>query len=191
MRNAWRDFIFSNVVMNISIMVVGPIKTNCYLISSLRELVCIDPGEDSEDIIKAMKKEDKKLKYIILTHYHYDHVDAAKQVKAALGGKIIIHKNEKPYLSFQPDEFIKDGNNIKFGNEELKVLLTPGHSMGSISLLGRKEIFTGDTLFKDGIGRTDLPGGDEAAMRDSLRKLEKIIKPEMMVYPGHGEVYQA
>ncbi|MCK5061709.1 MBL fold metallo-hydrolase [Candidatus Parcubacteria bacterium] len=177
--------------MKVSIMVVGPIKTNCYLISSLGELICIDPGDEAKEIIKEIKMTEKKLKYIILTHYHYDHADAAEEVKAALGGKIIIHKNEENYLNFQPDKYLKEGNNIKYGDEELKVLLTPGHSAGSITLLGEKEVFTGDTLFKDGIGRTDLPGGDEAAMRDSLRKLEKIIKPGMMVYPGHGDYYQA
>ncbi|MCK5211651.1 MBL fold metallo-hydrolase [Candidatus Parcubacteria bacterium] len=176
--------------MKVSRIIVGPIETNCYLISSLKELICIDPGGDSERIIEAAKKLGGKLKYIILTHYHYDHVDAAEEVKVALGGKIIIHKNEEDYLSFQPDEFIKEGDNIKYGNEELAVLLTPGHSAGSISLLGEKEIFTGDILFKDGIGRCDLPGGDEAAMQDSLEKFKKIIKPGMMVYSGHGEIFK-
>ncbi len=193
MRDAWRGFIFPNIVigiMKVSRIIVGPIETNCYLVSSLEELICIDPGDNSGQIIEAAKKLGGKLKYIILTHYHYDHVDAAKQVKLALGGKIIIHKNEKPYLNFQPDEFTKEGDSIKFGNEELEILLTPGHSAGSISLLGKKEIFTGDTLFKDGIGRTDLPGGDEATMQDSLEKLKKIIKPGMMVYPGHGEIFK-
>lgn len=195
MRNAWRGFVFFNSVisfMKVSRIIVGPIETNCYLISPESSgLICIDPGEDSERIIEEAKRLGGKLKYIVLTHYHYDHVDAAEQVKARLGGKIIIHKNEKPYLNFLPDEFIKDGDIIKFGDEDLKVLLTPGHSAGSITLLGKKEIFTGDTLFKEGIGRTDLPGGDENAMQDSLKKLEDIIKPGMMVYPGHGEVYQA
>ena len=178
--------------MKIKRLVVGPIESNCYLLSPEPSgLICIDPGEDSELIIKQAKKLGGKLKYIILTHYHYDHVDAARQVRARLGGKIIIHKNEEPYLDFLPDEFIKEGDKIKFGNEELAVLLTPGHSAGSISLLGEKQIFTGDTLFKDGIGRTDLPGGDENAMQDSLEKLKKIIQPGMMVYPGHGDYYQA
>ncbi len=90
-----------------------------------------------------------------------------------------------------PDRFLKDEEEIRIGENILKVIHTPGHTPGSICLLGRDFIFTGDTIFREGYGRTDLKGGSEEKFVDSLNRLKAIIKPGMMVYPGHGEPFMA
>lgn len=170
-------------------LVVGPLLTNCYLILSKREALVIDPGGEIEEILDEIKKKKSKLKYIVSTHFHPDHILGNSLLKEKTGAKILIHEKEKSFINFKPDKFLKEGDNIKIGDLNLKVLNTPGHTKGSICLLGDNFIFTGDTLFKDGIGRTDLAGGSMPDIEKSLEKLSKIIKPGMMVYPGHGEIF--
>lgn len=172
--------------MLIKKIVVGSIFTNCYFISDGQELAVIDPGGDTDKIIKEIEILNLKLKYIICTHYHYDHVLSVLEVKNKLGGLVLVHEAEKNYIDFKPDKFLSDGDEIYIGKIKLKVIHTPGHSAGSISLLGGNYIFTGDTLFLDGYGRTDLAGGSDEKMAESLSLLEKIIKPGMKIYPGHG-----
>ena len=103
---------------------------------------------------------------------------------------ILIHEGEKKFLKFEPDEFLADKSKIKIGKTYLEVIHTPGHTKGSICLLGDGFIFTGDTIFKEGFGRTDLPGGSAADLETSLRKLKLVLKTGMEVYPGHGEVFK-
>lgn len=184
--------------MQIKHLVVGQLQTNCYLLESNGGLVVIDPGGDVDLIISETEKLNIKVhpgstvvKYIILTHYHLDHIEAAERLKQATNAKILIHEKEKNYLGFRAGQYLEDGDEIRVGEKELKVVHTPGHTKGSICLLGNNIIFTGDTLFKDGYGRTDLPGGSDKEMEKSLNKLKEIIKPGMTVYPGHGEIYKA
>ncbi|MCX7778953.1 MAG: MBL fold metallo-hydrolase [Patescibacteria group bacterium] len=169
---------------------VGPLITNCYLIYSNNELAIIDPGDEVEKILEEIKKTKARPKYIILTHYHFDHVSAAKNLKEKTGAKILYHKKEENFLNFSADQYLTEKKEIKIGQESLKIIHTPGHTAGSICLLGKNEIFTGDTLFENGYGRTDLAGGSEEDLKDSLNKLSQILKPEMIVYPGHGEEFQ-
>jgi glyoxylase-like metal-dependent hydrolase (beta-lactamase superfamily II) len=173
--------------MKIKNLIVGPLLTNCYILISGKEAVVIDPGAGVDEILREI--EGKELKYIILTHYHWDHTLGARKLREEKGGKILIHKKEKEFLKFNPDIFLKGEEKIKIGDETLKIIHTPGHTKGSISILGKNFIFTGDVLFQDGIGRTDLPGGSEKDMVKSLKKLEKIIKPGIKIYPGHGESF--
>ena len=176
--------------MKIKKLVVGPILTNCYLVFLSGEIAVIDPGGDSELIIKEIKSFAGNLKYIINTHYHFDHTFSNLDIKKAFPkARILIHKYEKDKVKFKVDKFLESGEKIKIGEKNLEIINTPGHSRGSICLLGENFIFTGDTLFKDGYGRTDLPTGSEEDMTKSLERLKKIIKPGMMVYPGHGDVY--
>jgi glyoxylase-like metal-dependent hydrolase (beta-lactamase superfamily II) len=174
--------------MEIKQLVVGPLLTNCYILISNKEAVVIDPGAGLKKILKEI--EGKKLKYIILTHYHWDHILGAIKLKEKTGAKILIHKGEKNFIKFQPDQFLDGGEEIKIGNEYLKIIHTPGHTKGSISILGKDFIFTGDTIFEDGFGRTDLPGGSKKDLKESLEKLEKVIKKGMKIYPGHGPTFQ-
>ncbi len=174
--------------LRIKRLIVGPLLTNCYLVLSKNEALIIDPGGDIDNVLKKIQK--RKLKYIINTHYHPDHTAGNKKLKEKTGARILIHKKEKDFISFRPDKFLKEGDKIKIGDGVLKVLYTPGHTKGSICLLGDSFIFTGDTLFKDGIGRTDLPGGSEKAMKNSLFKISKLLKANIIAYPGHGEVFK-
>lgn len=176
--------------MQIKHFIVGELETNCYFLITENEFGIIDPGGDADKILKEIEKAKVKQKYIINTHCHPDHVLANEKIKKATGAKILIQEAEKDFINFEADRLLKDGDEIKIGDSVLKVLHTPGHTQGSICLLGENFIFTGDTLFKDGHGRTDLSGGSQKDMEESLEKLSKLLKPGMIVYPGHGEIFR-
>jgi len=176
--------------MKIRHLVVGPFLTNCYVLIDGIEAAVIDPGGETKKIIDEIDRHGALLKYIILTHYHLDHTLSALKIKEEKVAKILIHETEKDFLKFEPDEFLTDGSEIKIGKTYLRVIHTPGHTKGSISLLGNGFIFTGDTIFKDGFGRTDLLGGSPADLELSLSKLKKIFKTGMKIYPGHGDVFK-
>lgn len=175
--------------INIKRIVVGDFLTNCYVLSSDAESAIIDPGGDALKILRIIKKSAINLKYIINTHYHFDHTSCDEILKKETGAKILIHELEKDFVNFNVDKFLKEGDNVKIGNIFLKVVHTPGHSKGSICFLGKNFIFVGDTLFKDGRGRTDLPGGNSSDLKLSLNKISKLFNPEMTIYPGHGEIF--
>jgi len=176
--------------MEIKQLIVGELDTNCYLLISEGELAVIDPGGDSDKILEEIQKSKAKTKYIINTHCHPDHISGNEKIKKETAAEVLIHEKEKDFIAFQADRFLKEGDKIKIGDIVLKVLNTPGHTRGSICLLGDNFIFTGDTLFKEGYGRTDLPGGSQREMEDSLRKLSEILKPGMIIYPGHGQAFK-
>lgn len=162
--------------MEIKQLIVGELRTNCYLLISNNEIGIIDPGGDAEKILKEIRSTKAKPKYIINTHCHVDHISANEEIKKKTGVKVLIH--------------LKEGDEIKIGDSILKVLDTPGHTKEGICLLGKNFILTGDTLFKDGHGRTDLPGGSQKEMEKSLDKLSKFLRPGIIVYPGHGESFK-
>jgi len=179
--------------MEIKRFVIGFWQTNCYLLICQNELVIVDPGPGAKEVLTEIKKLKAKPKYIINTHYHLDHTFSNKILKKETGAKILIHEKEKKYikfLGFKPDRFLKEGDEIKIGNETLKVIHTPGHSKGSICLLGKDFILTGDTLFKDALPATHFIGGSEKDLKESFEKLRKILKPDMIVYPGHDEIFK-
>jgi len=176
--------------MKIKLLVVGPFLTNCYLLSSREELLIIDPGGEPGKILEEIKKEKGEVKYIINTHGHPDHSFGNEKIKKETGAKILIHEEEKNFIKFEVDKFLKEDEEIRVVEDVLKVIHTPGHTRGSICLLGKNFIFTGDTLFKDGYGRTDLPGGSEEDLARSLEKLGEILQPGAVVYPGHGEIFK-
>jgi len=162
--------------MEIKRLIVGDLETNCYLLISENKLIIIDPGGSVEKILKEIKKTKAIPKYIINTHCHPDHISANNKIKEETGAEILTLKGKEE---------------IKIGKSVLKVIHTPGHTKDSICLLGENFIFTGDTLFKNGYGRTDLPGGSQKELEESLKKLSKLLKPGSMVYPGHGEIFQS
>jgi glyoxylase-like metal-dependent hydrolase (beta-lactamase superfamily II) len=176
--------------LDIKHFIVGPLLTNCYLLISNGEAALIDPGGGTKTILREIEGSGAKLKFIILTHGHWDHTFSALKIKKETGAKILLHEAEKDFVKPKVDNFLKDGDEIKIGDSVLKVIHTPGHTKGSICLLGDGFIFTGDTIFKDGYGRTDLEGGSQKDLENSLKKLEKILKPGMKVYPGHGEIFE-
>jgi glyoxylase-like metal-dependent hydrolase (beta-lactamase superfamily II) len=183
-------------------LVLGPFLTNTYIIFNEKEAVVIDPVFEPERILTVVAG--KELKAIINTHGHIDHIQADFILKERTRAKILIHQDDAPLLSqpsknlsllvgesipnLQPDWLLTEGDEIPIGQFRLKVIHTPGHTDGSICLLEKDFVFTGDTLFIDSIGRTDLPGGSEEKIFASLKKLSSLLTDEMVIYPGHGDV---
>jgi hydroxyacylglutathione hydrolase len=178
--------------MEIKQLVVGPLATNCYLVLVDDDLVVIDPGEDANKILEQVGKINKKIKYIILTHYHFDHVMAALEIRKKTKAKVCIHQKDQKLIEFKANRMLKDGEIIKIGQETLKVIHSPGHTEGSICLLAKNEIFVGDLIFAEGYGRTDLAGGSEEEIKDSFKKLNKLLEKnkDLVCYPGHGEIFK-
>jgi hydroxyacylglutathione hydrolase len=187
--------------------IVGLLEVNCYLIGDedTKEAVVIDPGGDEDEILEALRYHGFQLKYIIDTHGHFDHVDANQPLKDATGALIAIHHldapmlqraNEaifftgKPMRASEADVLLKEGDELAFGKYRLKVLHTPGHTPGGISLTleGANQVYVGDTLFAGSIGRTDFPGGDFDALIRGVREKLFTLGDHYIVYPGHGPV---
>ena len=190
--------------MKIITLPVGDIYANCYIIKdSMKNCVIIDPGDESEKIKQTVEDEDiNKVYTIFLTHGHYDHCGVIKSLSEHYKCGVYINRDdEKLYKSFERliqnitgEELIsnflyfKDSEKIEFSDElTFKIIFTPGHSKGCvcIELLNQKVLFTGDTLFKNSIGRTDLPGGSLAEIKKSLKILTSDYSG-FKVYPGHG-----
>ncbi|MEN8614373.1 MBL fold metallo-hydrolase [Dehalogenimonas sp. THU2] len=189
--------------MIIERLIVGPIQANCYIVADegSREGLVIDPGADAATILKRVLQLGLKIKYIILTHSHFDHVAATGAVKKATGAKLAIHEADAGSLNDgllarlagivtekapPPDMLLKGWEKFTIGKIDFTVLHVPGHSPGGIALYGADVVFTGDSLFEESIGRTDLPGGDYATLIDNLNTRLMALDDAIKVYPGHG-----
>lgn len=170
--------------------IVGPLLTNCYLVYFKNKGFVIDPGGMLDDLLSFVEKQKIKIDFIFNTHYHTDHIFANDFLREKTKAKVLIHQLERDYISFNPDKFLKGGEIFSLGKEKLEVFHTPGHTKGSICVFGDYFVFSGDTFFKDSIGRTDLLGGSEEEMKKSLFKISKKVKKGMIVYPGHGEFFR-
>ena len=171
--------------------------TNCYILycEETLQAVIIDPAGNAKELLELFEKKNLKLKYIINTHGHVDHIGANGAIKKATGALILIHEEDAPMLTCGiggifgdvPDQFINDGDTIEFGNIKLNVIHTPGHSKGSICLYNEKKkvLFSGDTLFAGSIGRTDFPGGSYKTIIKNIKEKLLILPDETVVYPGH------
>jgi len=187
----------------IEMLTVGPIQANCYILGceDTLEAVVIDPGGEADRILLALAQAKLTLKYIINTHGHFDHVGANKKLQKVTGARILIHRIDAPMLarladsaaswglsaenSPAPDRMLEDGDTVDFGTITLKVLHTPGHTQGGISLLADNCVFVGDTLFAGSVGRTDFPGGDAGTLRKSIHTKLFTLEDTVTVYPGH------
>jgi glyoxylase-like metal-dependent hydrolase (beta-lactamase superfamily II) len=189
-------------------LAVGPFFTNCYVVwcGETKEAIVIDPGfvrqNETEQVLSLLKKNKLDTKYIVDTHGHPDHICGNGAVKDATGAPILIHKLDANMLSHvktgaemlfgfqitspQADGFLEENDVVGFGGVNLRVLHTPGHSPGSISLLGADCVFSGDTLFAGSIGRVDLPNGSSKDIMKSLKEKLAILPDRFIVYPGHG-----
>jgi len=187
----------------IETIVVGRLQTNCYVLQSDSIALVIDPGDEPERIIRFLEDIAVKPTHIVATHTHFDHVLGVDTIRAKLKIPFLIHRDDLSMLesmqsrvrqimgfSVPPppkvDQFLEDGQSIEFGQDKVKVIHTPGHSPGSISLAGQGFILTGDALFNQSIGRTDLPGGDLATLIRSITQRLFILDDATIVYPGHG-----
>jgi len=166
--------------------------------------VIIDPGNDADAIMNFVKEKGLEIKHILLTHGHFDHILAAKAVAEQTGAPILAHADERELLgdpelnfsrqaareecSLSPDTLLHDGDTINFGGESFKVIATPGHTKGGVCFYSDADnvLFSGDTLFCESVGRTDLPGGDFSAIEYSIRNKLYTLPPETTVYPGHS-----
>ena len=190
--------------MIIKELVVGPLMANCFICgcSKTKEAVVIDPGGDASTILLSLADSKLKVKYIINTHGHFDHVSANGKMKDATGADILIHPFDAPMLeklssnaaffgvsvenSPPCDQTLEEGDTVSFGDITLKVIHTPGHTPGGISLYTNGIVFVGDTLFSGSIGRTDFPGGDFNTLISSIKTKLFNMKDDIRVFSGHG-----
>ncbi len=185
---------------------LGMFASNCYIVGSeaTKEGMIIDPGAEGDVILEHVRELELDTKLIVATHAHIDHVGALRAVKEATGATFAIHEadaNEKVMQGMarmlgaitrslspppKPDRLLKEGDTIEIGDLSLTVIHTPGHSPGGISIYGHGVVFTGDTLFNFGIGRTDFPGCSYETLMDSINSKLMTLPDETIVLPGHG-----
>ena len=178
--------------MNITILPLGMLETNCYLLSEGTHCLVIDPGAEPETVLDVLKKQGLTLEAILLTHGHFDHVGAVRTLAAETDCPVYLCEEDLSLpaaMTSGPLYYTHrygEGDQMTLGGMTLQVLQTPGHTPGSVCLRFGKHLFTGDTLFAGSCGRTDFPGSSPAAMEKSLARLAKL-EDDLLIYPGHGE----
>jgi glyoxylase-like metal-dependent hydrolase (beta-lactamase superfamily II) len=188
------------------ILPVGVLQCNCSIFGDeqTREAVVIDPGDEIERILAVLAKHGLRVKAIVITHAHIDHIGGAQKLKAATGAPVYMNANDQPlyaHLDTQAawlgmpapertdiDVDAREGQDLTLGPAEFRILYTPGHTQGSISLWipAENKLIAGDTLFRDSIGRTDLPGGDSRKILRSIHDKLLPLDDQTTVIPGHG-----
>jgi len=186
---------------------VGMLQCNCSILGdeSTREAIVIDPGDEIDRILLVLAKHNLRVKLIVITHAHIDHIGGAQRLKQATGAPVYMNENDAPLydmLDMQAawlgmttpgrtdiDSALRDGDSLRLGQTELHALHTPGHTQGSVSLWipTENKLIAGDTLFRDSIGRTDLPGGDGRKILRSIHDKLLTLPEDAIVIPGHGE----
>lgn len=192
--------------MIIKTMVVGPFQVNNYLVvcEETKEAVLIDAGGDLTKLEKRLEDTGATLKYIFCTHGHLDHIAGIADIQKKFGVKVYLHKEDDflvdnfqdslgmygfpHYETPKIDEFYDEYQELKVGNLSFKVILTPGHSPGSVCLLAENNLFAGDTIFSRSVGRTDLPGGSYKQLKASIEDVIFALNPDITIYSGHGSI---
>jgi len=190
--------------MKVKKVVVGIFEVNCYILwdEKDKEAIVVDPGEEGERIIEVIRKDSLKIRSIVNTHTHIDHIGANDFLREKTEAPLLTHSADVFLLhnaelnlstltgkdrSFGlPDRVLEEGNEIRVGGFSLRILHTAGHTPGSICLYGDNKLFSGDTLFAGGIGRTDLAGGNLRELQKSIKDKILTLPDEVVVYPGHG-----
>jgi hydroxyacylglutathione hydrolase len=188
---------------------VGPLACNCYVVGdeATKQAIVIDPGGDADELVNEIASQGLTVTAIVATHAHFDHLIAAQRMREVTGAPFHLHHEDAPLLDWYQDSGLmflgvelppppeidtrpQEGDILTAGAASLEVLHTPGHSPGSLSLLGRhgddRVLFAGDVLFAGSVGRTDLPGGDTKTLVDVIRSKVFPLGDDVTVYPGHG-----
>ena len=189
--------------METKVLKLGDIEVNCYLLSTDNAAVVIDAGFRSDEVLGFLKSAKDKERLIILTHAHYDHIGYALELSRETDTKIAIGKFDNdalsnPYINlsvlfhtdlepFTADLLLRDGDEFSVGDIEFKAIHTAGHTVGGISLLSGEILYSGDTLFRQSIGRTDFLGGNFGEIEKSVKMLYSTLPESTRVLPGHGE----
>lgn len=191
--------------MNITVLNVGPIQTNCYIVTEDGNANCvvIDPGEEAEKIAGYIREKGWNCEAILLTHGHFDHITGVAPLAAATRAKVCAYEQERELMmdpeqngcrmmgyevALEPEILLKDGQTVVFAGIEFKVIHTPGHTSGGCCYYVEKEntLFAGDTIFMESVGRTDFPTGNSGQLLESIRKKVLTLPDEVRIYPGHG-----
>ena len=180
-------------MLNIETYPLGSYQTNCYIVyrDDCDQCIVIDPGFEPETVLLAVKRLKKDIAAILLTHGHFDHVGGVKEIAESVGCPVYLHEAEQSLptgltagLLYYTNVY-GDGDVLQLAGLTIRVLHTPGHTPGSVCLMIEDNLFSGDTLFRDSCGRTDLPGGNGMALFKSLRRLASLLG-DFRVLPGHG-----
>ncbi len=194
-------------MLEVKTYVLGPIRTNCYFIKDKSQGLgaIIDPGGISKQLDSDITELGiENVKYILLTHGHFDHITRASRYRRFTGAKIVIGKEEDEFTkdnslnmssmrgrkgieNFEADLLLDDGESIFLGDTKITAIHTPGHTKGSICYLADDVMFSGDTIMKEGLGRTDFPTGSKEDLNASIKKL-MALDDNITVYPGHGDI---
>ncbi|MSS72231.1 MAG: MBL fold metallo-hydrolase [Candidatus Latescibacteria bacterium] len=185
-------------------LIVGPLEVNCYILACERtgEGIVIDPGDEPQEILSAIAEEGISIREIVATHGHFDHIGFAREVQEALKVPFAIHRDDLSLVEGLADagalfgvkvgpppevtRFLAEGDEVRFGDETLRVLHTPGHSLGGVTLVRNNIAIVGDCLFAGSIGRTDMPGQSHDLLMVSIWDKLLTLDDATEVYPGHG-----
>ncbi|MDD5829197.1 MAG: MBL fold metallo-hydrolase [Lachnospira sp.] len=192
--------------ISVDVKVLGMVRTNCYLLNNdeINECVLIDAADNADELIRMVEAHGSKLKAVLLTHGHFDHILAAKEVCERCGVKLYASLQEQEVLespvinlsenygmnvSIKADETLSDGQILNLAGMDIKVLLTPGHTKGGVCYYVESEniLFSGDTLFAESVGITDFPTGSMSMIVRSIKDKIMVLPDNTRVYPGHGE----
>ena len=184
-------------MLNIKTVPAGIYEANCYILvdEDTKDCVIIDAGGDADKIETAVESMSGKPKYVIITHGHFDHVGGVEEICSKYNIPFYISRADEEYMEKDSSVFgtlpkasvyIKEGDTIKLGSYEIKVIETPGHTKGGLCFFVDNKVFTGDTLFQGSVGRTDFPGGDMNEIISSIKNKLLPLGDDVEVYPGHG-----